>query len=493
MNSVPPDAAAIAATLSPSTLSPSKRWGWRMLGLGACITALGLCVSLPLMTAGAVLGTLGLMLARPRVDRLQLGLILALALWLGVSQWWAGSSSWAWGTAYSALTLLVVRVAASSPQWRRWLLICLALSLCASAALALVQFTWGYDRSQRPWGLGTWNEAPRLSRVSGFFSMHLTFGYAVASALLLTLLSARTLGVPRWLWWSCRVLGALALLGSQARSAILGFVGAVGVRLASMGSRLGGIAAVALLLLLAMGFLWVVNPSLAQQSTGSDNPRWTIWRLGAQIGGENWWWGSGGREQFAARYRQLLREQLPQRALLWDPENPEPLYELWPELETHAPLQNAYGYWQQSTRPEQKQRFAEAMQHHFGIVSGNAAFFPEGAPHPHNSILGLLALHGLPTLLLWLGLLLSAAVPAWRNRQRHPEAASLIAGAIVLALVAGCFEDYANDSEAGFALWLVIALALGLMDSQRPGEPQPAVTGAHPAKTPEPAPGATRT
>jgi hypothetical protein len=210
---------------------------------------------------------------------------------------------------------------------------------------------------------------------------------------------------------------------------------------------------------LAAVCLALAQPALLRQFQEADNPRFTIWKLSGQILSEAPLLGMGSKDLFRERYQTLLAEQRPDLVIPWDPAAPEPAYAAWPVLAEHGQIQEILTVWRETHVDDPMRSVYEAdMRLLFGTITGTAAFFPEGAPHAHHSILGLAALHGLPAALAWLALIAVVAIQGWRLRKVDREAAGILLGAAGLAVAAGQFEYFAGDAEAGYATFLAVGL-----------------------------------
>lgn len=482
----------------PPMLKPGPRsdsWpgagGW-LLAAATGALGLGAGCSIALLYAGTGLGALALLLRREPIHRYP-GMVWlmafagwwlldhALHLWLlGTDTEWRLAASYRW-PAYAVAVAIGADPTLRALAWR-----VLGGALAAGGALGLLQFAIGFDIENRPFRIDP--EAPNLqhARASGFFGHHLTQGLVLAIGLVALLPERRDL--PAWLRWPGRALIAGGLFVSQARSPLLGFGCGLIARYAVFGWRraLLGLGLAAACALLVLGLLATFNQRLVARTFSFDDPRWSIWAYTAGEIARAPVLGIGGHPPYQRGWVDWLAEHRPEVLIEWDPDHPEPALAAFPAL-ADAGFQELLGYYHHpDLDPAKRPGLAREMTHRFGVLSGTAALFPDGAPHAHNSLLTLWAFHGAPAALLYLAFLAAVARASWRRR-RHEGGIAIAVIATILG--AGGFEYVAGDGESTLVTWLLLGLVVGqaraaeasLSAESRPHHPPP-------TSPPEPAP-----
>lgn len=151
----------------------------------------------------------------------------------------------------------------------------------------------------------------------------------------------------------------------------------------------------------------------------------------------------------------------------------------WVGYELFAPFILARGL---SYRPEIFQASLDmAMQNPFlGLGVGTdyrvVTFnYPEGFDHTHNGFTHVAVELGLPGVLLWIGLWLSAFHIAWQNR--FSAEGRLVFGTLVVSLAALQFDAaslWGTPRAEWFVIWLPLALTLALVAQPRSDKLRPA-------------------
>jgi O-antigen ligase len=381
------------------------RWLLRF-GMGAMLSLV--CTGPAAPNICLAVAALGCLLARPPLYRLAgLAWGLLFFIWVGISAIIAAQTGFVahpmigLGLLYTWVVLFLGQVAFCHEATLRVALRVLSVVVIASSVLALLQFTIGLG-NHGPLRIDP--HGKRFEHGVGFMNLHLSQGPVMAyDALLLAAASALAL-VP----WRSGVAGVgaagLAVFLSTARMAYLGLAAGVGAALAARGLRHVARAALysSLIAGLAISVLYVWQPVRTARALHGDDGRWLIWRTSMRMIEVHPLIGSGGPEGFKAEYS-------------WQ-----------------FPLANP---------------------------GGKNEFIVGGAPHAHNSFLSIAAEHGLPALILYLGMIALALRGCWRRRQASPMGWQLGVAVVVAATVAGMFENLAGHSVPAYAFFLVLAIS----------------------------------
>ena len=411
---------AAIATLPPRA---PRRLGLLALQAGTTVALLALPLSLAVMNIGLVLAVVGALVARAPLyatPGFRWGVAFTGCCVVSEILGWAGD-----GVAPTRLNLLYSWVmlplglaAWSDARARHLALRALVIGLLAAAALALVQFTVGYDINRRPLRVAL--EGARFSPVSGFLGYNLTYG-AVAC-----LTGAALLGATRELGRGWRTTGRVAALAgvvlSIARLALIGAVAAVVVRLALATGRWRRAALpVAVGALVACGLLLQqLAPEKFAGLVHFEDGRRYIWSISAGMVGDHPL-GLGGPKRFQAEYARR-----------------------WPAA--------------------------------FGWRNDLVVREPH-VNHAHNNALVIATQNGLPALVCHLGLLIAVGLAILRVARHDREAAAGAAAVLVAFIVAGLFNNLVGQGETAYATWLALALAL---TGARRGADFPSGPGAPP-------------
>ncbi len=468
-----------------------KRFAHRCLGLGVCILGLGTAVSLPVMHLGFWLGAFGalLLVGRRGLDRgpEALGPLLARPAEQGApGLWWLlGAALWQQvamlagpdglaaaapeGSQYAWLAMPLVAAAGRDPRWRERFTRCLVAVVCASALVALLQFTLGYDRAQRPLRIAFASAAGE--RVSGFFSHHLTQASVMATTAVLLLGPPRRLGLTRRWAWPGRAAAVLGLLATQARGALLGALAGAMVAALGRGRKQLLLTSGAGLLLAgsAVAIIAMAQPGLLSELGRHQEARLTIWRSALDQVRARPLLGSGGKRAFRRHYLDWLRRHRPDLfapELAFDPDDPSTAERAWPAVFADQRMRNRLQFYRRIAAAEPDRRAEEHAQtvRLFDDLSGRRAYFPyDGAPHAHSTFLTLAANYGLPCALLHLLGMVAVAAYLLRRIRPEPRLAALGLGLVVYYLVAGLFEDVGGDTESVYALWAALGVVLATM------------------------------
>ena len=291
---------AAIATLPPRA---PRRLGLLALQAGTTVALLALPLSLAVMNIGLVLCVVGALVAWAPLyatPGFRWGVAFTACCVVSEILGWAGDgvAPTRLNLLYSWLMLPLGLAAWSDARARHPALRALVIGLLAAAALALVQFTVGYDISRRPLRVAL--EGARFSPVSGFLGYNLTYG-AVAC-----LAGAALLGATRELGRGWRTTGRVAALAgvalSIARLALIGAV-AVVVRLALATGRWRRAALpVAVGALVACGLLLQqLAPEKFAGLVHFEDGRRYIWSISAGMVGDHPL-SLGGPKRFQAEY-----------------------------------------------------------------------------------------------------------------------------------------------------------------------------------------------
>jgi len=399
------------------TMHP-RRWGVRLLALGAFAVLVSVLLTPPWASIGLGACIAGALLARaPLQQALRLPWIwcgIAYALWIYVSCAIAtfngleGARLRPPGPTWTWLAAPAVALGLADPRFRARVLSAVVIVLLVSVVLAVVQFCVGLGAGRLkidPLG-------PRFVLARGFAELHLTFG--LGCALLLVLASQRLSMLPlsptsAWLLRSAAFVG-LAVCGS--RSALLGAAAGVWSTLSARGLKwfLLGCAIVVVGLAALAGRMLITEPNRAMATVHMQDGRLPIWRTSLHLISERPLTGWGGNPGFQPAFR------------------------------------DAYATVNPESQPE----------------------FPNGAPHAHNSALALASQFGVPALILHVAFWVIAMGWLWRRRAISPEAWQLGVGIVAVAVVGGLFESYATRVLQGVGIHaaLGVALAIGLSSSK---------------------------
>jgi len=401
--------------------------------IGRWLLRFGMAAMLSLVLTGpaapniclAVAG-LGCVLSRPPLRQLP-GLPWGLLFfaWVGLSAIISARTGFSahpmigLGLIYTWVVLYLGQLAFCHEPTLRIALRVLSIVVVASSILALLQFTIGLG-THGPLRLDP--HGKRFEHGVGFMNLHLSQGPVMAYDALLLAAASTLLLIPRSPGLAGSVGAAIAVFLSTARMAYLGLAAGVGAAFAARGVRYLGRALLytALIAGLAIAILYLWQPLRTARALHGDDGRWLIWRTSVRLIATHPLIGTGGPEGFKAEYS-------------WQ-----------------FPLAN----------PGAKDEF---------IVGG--------APHAHNSFLSIAAEHGLPALILYLGMLLGALHGCWRRRHSCPMAWQLGLAVVVAGTVAGMFENLAGHSVPSYAFFLVLAIS-----SVLPGRPAAPALATDPAR-----------
>lgn len=393
-----------------------RRWGERLIGLGAIALLLAMFATPPWASLGAALALAGVLLSRAPLHRLPwLWIGLAYGGWLvlsGVVAWGQGLEGARWrpaGPAWTWLATPLVALGLARAAHRRIAWIALATLAAASVLLAALQFAIGLGDG--PLKIDPAGARWQVSR--GFSEHHLTFGLACAILLVSGIQPRTVVMATAATAWTVRAAAMLGLLVCGSRAAVLGACAGAWASCTARGRRWA---------LIGLGLVVVGGGALAARFATTDpdrfaqslhlqDGRWPIWRTSLALAAEQPILGWGGKDAFKAAYRDAFPRVQP------------------------------------------------------GAVSE----FPDGAPHAHNATLSLVAEYGLPALVLHLVFWATALVWLWRRRLEAPEAWSLGLGVVAVAVVGGMFEPYPTRVVQSTAIHaaLGLALALALLPVQR--------------------------
>ena len=370
-------------------------------------------ISIALMNVGLALAWAGALMARAPVHK-TVGFWwgVAYAGWQVVSRlvgaWEGRDVGGGFGMMYTWTGLCLAQLAfggtsAQVTRVRQIAMRLLLVTVTAAVLVALAQFVIGHKDAAKPLRIGA--DGIRFKHATGFFAIHLTYGVMMMTLIILALGGALESWSP-WRWWG-RVLAGIASFGmvlSMGRLAFAGMVIGVVSLVAASGRQYFRRAAVAGLVAVAVtGLLFaLVRPERFAETLRLEDGRWPIWKTSVVMASQHPIVGVGSSRAFRIAYLDL-----------YDGVNP--------------------------TIPNE---------------------FPKGAPHAHNAPLALVAEHGIPTLMLWLAMLVVVLkglhgrslshLPAWRTGI-----------AMVLAFfTAGLFEHLAGDGESCHALWTLLGACL---------------------------------
>jgi O-antigen ligase len=349
--------------------------------------------------AGWGLGLLGLLLARPPVNRLP-GLWLAacagtaIAVTTFIRPWPVeiGSQAITWTAVYAAA------VTFSDPTWCRRCIQALCLGLVAVVGLALAQFLVGHSVDAGSLHLAAWGE--RFGRVGGLQDP-VPWSNSLVPVALILLLPAADLGLQRPGQW--RTLVGMALLLARVRMGLLATLFGAGAWYASANRRgfLLSLIAVPVVGFGLVGVLAVLDWDRLQRLLAFEDGRWVIWRTGWQVFVHNPLLGSG----------------------------------------PGVGLQMAF------------------VEHFAG---DGAAEFGSRYLNLHNTWLTIAASHGLGSLLLWLAWFAALLWGTWRGAGERPHARRLLLALVVATVVLGSFDHLLGRPSYHLPLYLALGLALGL-------------------------------
>lgn len=387
---------------------------------GAGLAGLGMCTSVPLVYAGYATAGAGALLRWRELGAVLAGWPWAVALsaWLWLTTWLSPYDVRPIppGFAYCWPALAVWALALSRPRALAIALSTLAAGAAAAVLLAVGQFAIGYDIARRPWRIAA--DGERLVHSSGFYSHWIRFGDACAIACAWLLAAGAHLPIarlrPRLRTTVVVMAGSLGVLLSGARGALPALVAGIWGAQVGRGWRrllpaclLAGAVATAALAALA----WH-QPERVAEVAGGRNGRTYIWQAAWQVFLQRPLTGVGN-----GAYDQAATAVVDAGLAPRNPEEPPAM--------------------------------------------GNA----------HSSYLSLLALHGLPGLLLWFAWLGSVLRAVWQRRQAHPAAWPLALATVLVVLSGGLTEDLAAYASSRFQLFFGLALALGLATAPRDAQP----------------------
>jgi len=370
-------------------------------------------VSIALMNTGLAMAWIGALLCRAPVHR-------TVGFWCGVAYaFWQGVSrlcgfidgrdvSGGWGMMYTwtGLCLAQVAFAGSDPtvlRARHWAFRLLAVSTALACLVALGQFVIGHQGSARP--LRIHPDGVRFVHSTGFFAIHLTFGVVMMLILLAwagdAFRSWVTWGRWRWVSMSCAGFGMLLSMG---RLAFVGIAAGVAAGIAARGRRFLWFAMgmAMCILMLVGGILALVQPERFQATLRGEDGRWPIWRTSVAIIQEHPLAGVGSSREFKSAYRD-----------------------------------------------------------HYTVVNPTIPNeFPLGAPHAHSSVLSIASEHGLPAVVLWLGLMACVLLALYSRSSSRPEVWRTAVSLVASFIAAGMFEHLAGDGESSHAFWTLMGCCL---------------------------------
>lgn len=411
---------AFHARLADLPARHPRRLGLLLLQFGMGCVLAALPFSVALAKAGIICAWVGALLAGAPLHR-----VPGFAWGLAFTTWQA--LSWACvrfggvdpaplgglGMLYTWTCLPLAAVAFfSAPAARIALRACAGMCV-AAGLLSLLQFTVGLHEGHPPLRLSP--AGVRFVHTDGFFSTHLAHGTAMMLCLLLlTARPVRELLGRAWVW--AGGIGAFAGLGlSAARLSQVGLAAGIALGFAAAGWRrlLLGLGLAVLLLGGSLAMLAVARPDRVQAVLRLEDGRWQIWRASLAVWRERPITGCGGDAAFPRRYQALYH---------------------------------------QANGPSSFNEFGTRG----------------GAPHAHNTPLALLSEHGLLTLPLWLGLVLTPLVFLWRRRRLQPGAwrGGLALGGAFLA--AAQFENLAGSAVAAHAWFTACGLLLARSTAEGP-------------------------
>jgi O-antigen ligase len=395
----------------------STIWGARLLFVSAMLMALGLCTSLVLMHVGLGLGVVGLGMTRAPIHRLPgFWWAVAFAVWqlmsMGAGAWEHGTSMWErrYGAVYVWLSLFVAIEAFRIPGARLLAVILASIAAGVSLVLSAAQFFLGYGGKAplRVSGKGmSWTS-------SGFFSKHLTQGFQMSMIALLawTQVMSTTSRSVRGIQWLGRFAPVLCILLTGGRSGLIGLLSAWFAWFGSSSRRrfLMAMGVVMVTGALAVGWLAFVRPQAVTDAVALKDGRIIHWQVASVLIKENPIFGIGGSEEWQ------------------NSENARVVTQLYPD--------GSQDQWKR-------------------------------APDAHNSFLGLAAEHGIPAVMLYLGILGSVLLHLWWNREATPWAWRLGCGAVACALAAGQFEHYAGRSVSSYGIYITLGFAVAMTLPER--------------------------
>jgi O-antigen ligase len=402
--------------------SPGLSWGGRVLFLSVIVIAFGLCTSLVLMHVGLGLGILGLLMCRTRIHHYPgFWWAVAFAAWqllsMSVGSWQNGTpmTKRHFGGAYTWLALYVAIEAFRIPGARLWAVVVASTAAGASLILSAAQFYFGHG------GGGTFRVSDTGVRwtSSGFFSKHLTQGFQMSQLALLAWtqsMSASSAAV-RGVHWVGRIAPLLCILLTGGRSGLVGILSAWFAWFGCVSRRRLAIATALVLVMggLAIGWLALVRPHAVTDAAALKDGRILHWQVAGVLIREHPILGIGGSEEWVAENTRVL-------TMLY----PDGSQDLWLK-----------------------------------------------APDAHNSFLGFASEHGIPVVILYLGLLGSLLRYLWHQREAQPWAWRLGCGSIACALVAGQFEHYAGHSVTSYGLFIPLGFAIAMTLPDRVPGPSP--------------------
>lgn len=397
-------------------------WADTSLAVGLLISAVGMCVSVPLVYAGYAVAAVGALLEPRRLAPFLVGWPWALALsaWMTLCGFLSSFevSRVPPGWTYCWLALPIWALAASQPQRLALAMWGFASGAVLATTLAALQFFIGYGNDVPPWRID--RQGPKMVKASGFYSHWIRFGDAVAfAALALAAWLYRFRGLALSpIWWRCGVaaflaLGLAATFISNARGAFIAFIVGAWVLAASLLPwRRLGVFTVAMIVILGLtvALAWPTHGARIQNAMAGRDGRTYIWHTA------------------------------------------------WETFRQH-PL-TGVGH-----RGYDKGALATVAQ-------GLSEAGPEGADmgNAHNSFLSLLVLYGVPGLFLWSAWLFSVGREIWGLRHRHPAAGPLLVATLSIFLVGSLTEDLAAYASSRFQLFFGLAVALGCARTVSPAE-----------------------
>lgn len=375
---------------------------------GVIVLFAGLPISQVVMHIGLGLAIFGTLLARPPMRRMP-GFSCALALsgWIAASilyaRWFRADAppSRLGMAAGSWLALYCCIIAFHEAAPRRLALRAAAVSLCAAALLAILQFIVGWD-NVRPFRVVP--SGTRFGRVSGFFGGGLTLGVMAACLGLAFCRRATAAAIGSGFAIAASIASAVAVMLGFSRMAWVALALGIGAGITAGRPKrfplaLG--ASGALIILGAACMQWV--PFGDKMFEPASDGRWIIWKISAGIVADHPIMGAGGGQSFQAMYSRR-----------------------WHAL--------------------------DETEH----------FFPSEPtmPHAHNSFLAIAAEYGVPALALFMLFLFTILRGLYRLRLGDREAWSMGAAVFVAWMTAGQFNDLAGQSETAFVFYAVFGLCL---------------------------------
>lgn len=391
-------------TIDGPSGSVIRRAGLRCIEAGALILIVAILLPPVARNIGLGLAALGVLLARPPINRIP-------GFW-----WGAAFCTLQYATAFvrpfrvdveaMAFTWALVAVvpfALASPLLRQRAIAVAGLLLIGIGALTLGQFLVGHSADAKPFHLVIWGE--RFGRVGGLLDPVPAANALVGLAAFLTV-PAASLRVSVGNVRHFRIICLALIIFSQVRMAALALVAGVTMWLLSGNGRKRTYALIALPLglLAAIAVFFVLDSERLLRALAGEDGRWPIWQAGLAVALEHPFIGAGP---------------------------------------------------------------GDGLRHAFtaNLPAENANEFGSGYLTLHNSYLTIAAAHGIPTLLCYLGWLGSMLWAMWRS---HARSVARVAVATVTAiLVLGMFDHFAGRGGYHLGALLALACCLALCDEPK--------------------------